>query len=280
MHGSFRAIAISSTLTASKGSTSKQLQPVRPNLGLGVAYRKKLDALIEEMHVSVSYWTKATYRSNPPLLAMDDVLPTNELKRSIARLKKRWLKRFAKAAPKLAKYFAQAASDRSDKQLRKILRKGGFSVRFQMTDAMRDIVEATTVENVSLIKSIASKYLDDVEGMVMRSISAGRDMGTLAKGLEKNYGVTKKRAALIARTQNNMATANMNRARNLELGLTTAIWRHSMAGKVPRPSHLANNGKTYDIAKGWFDPDEKKWIQPGQLINCRCVSIPVVPGFS
>ena len=145
---------------------------------------------------------------------------------------------------------------------------------------MKDIVAATIQQNVALIKSIPQKYLSDVEGHVMRSIAAGRDLGTLSKALQKNYGVTRRRAAFIARSQNNLASASMNRVRQLEIGITKATWRHSAAGKVPRKTHVANNGKTFDVAKGWYDPHEKKWIQPGELPGCRCVSISIIPGFS
>lgn len=281
MHGSFRATAVFPTATASKASRSKTLRPLHPNIGLSIAYQKKIDRLISEMNASVVFWLKAAYRENPPAtIAMDDVQPANALKKAVELLKKRWLRQFAQAAPKLAKYFATAAHLRSDKALAKILRDGGFSVKFQMSQAMKDVVQATTAENVGLIKSIGSQYFTEIEGLVMRSVSRGRDLGYLAKELEKRYGVTKRRAALISKSQNNLATANMSRVRMIEHNITKAKWRHSGGGKVPRPTHLANNGKLYDVAKGWYDPHEKKWIQPGELINCRCVSIPVIPGFS
>lgn len=232
------------------------------------------------MNASVIYWVKASYRTNPPAMAMDDVLPSSALQKAIQLLKKRWLRQFDEAAPKLAKYFATAVNKRSDAVLAKILRQGGFSVRFQMSHGMKDVLQATTAENVGLIKSISSQYFGEIEQLVMSSASAGRDLGALAKQLEKRYGVTKRRAALIAKDQNNKASGNMARVRMLEANITKAIWRHSHAGKQPRPTHLANNGKVYDIKKGWFDPAVKMWIQPGQLINCRCVPIPVVPGFS
>jgi uncharacterized protein with gpF-like domain len=78
-----------------------------------------------------------------------------------------------------------------------------------------------------------------------------------------------------------MATSAFVRVRQQELGLK-AKWLHSHAGKVPRPTHVANNGKIYDPAVGWFDPDPKvrKRIWPGQLNGCRCTSASVVPGFS
>ncbi len=276
MHGSFRAIAVSST----RPKKDVQLRPLHPNVGLKVDYTKKLEKLIREMNESVLYWIRSSYRNNEPLMAMDDILPANALKRTIAALKKRWLKNFDEAAPALAKYFALAVHKRTDAALASILRKGGFSVKFQMTKPMQDIVNATIEQNISLIKSIPEQYLKNVEGDVMRSIQRGRDLGTLTKSLEKNYGVTHRRAAFIARSQNNLATAAMNRARQDDLGITQAKWRHSGGGKHPRPTHVANNGKLYDVKKGWYDPAVKKWILPGELPNCRCISISVVPGFS
>jgi SPP1 gp7 family putative phage head morphogenesis protein len=206
--------------------------------------------------------------------------PAVVMSKAVRQMADRWTANIDAAAPKLANYFAKAVSQRTDKSMRSILRQGGFSVKFQMTPAMRDVVEATTAENVGLIRSIASEYFSDIEGLVMRSVSAGRDLGTLAKELEARYPITKRRAALIARDQNNKASANMHRVRQVELGITQAKWRHSGGGKVPRPTHLANNGKLFDVKKGWFDPHEKKWIWPGTLINCRCVSISVIKGFS
>lgn len=260
-----------------------ELAPNWPSAGLQAAYLAKLNKLIEEMDASVQYWIRTRYKNNPPAaMAMDDILPANELKRTIAELVKRWQKSWKDAAPELARYFAMRALDRNDRNLKEILRKANWTVRFKMTPAMRDVLKATIEENVGLIKSIPEQYLKNVQGHVMRSIQAGRDMGTLAKALEKNYGVTKRRAALIARTQNNLATGAMDRARKLELGLTKSKWRHSHAGKEPRPTHLANDGKLYDTKTGWYDPDPKvrRHIYPGELINCRCSSITVVPGFS
>jgi len=257
------------------------LEPNAPSAGVEAAYRAKLDRLIERMDRSVSYWIEARYKNNEPL-AMDDVLPANELTRTIKELTDRWQKLWDKAAKKIAKHFMFEVAQRNDAQLARILREANWTVKFTMTPAMRDVMKATLQQNVELIKSIPQQYLKNVQGDVMRSIQAGRDLGGLARTLEKNYGVTKRRAALIARTQNNMATGAMDRARKLELGLTKSKWRHSKAGKEPRPTHLANDGKLYDTTKGWYDNDPKvrRYIYPGELINCRCQSITVVPGFS
>jgi hypothetical protein len=39
------------------------------------------------------------------------------------------------------------------------------------------------------------------------------------------------------------------------------------------------DGKTYDVKKGMWDPTEKKYVLPGELINCRCFSRPVIEGL-
>lgn len=278
MHGTFRAVET----TGRKHGRPIELRPLHPNEGTAALYRAKLEKMIEEMDASVCYWIEARYKNNEPLVAMDDILPANILKRTLKELAKRWLKNFNDAAPLLAKYFALDVHARTDAALRSILRNGGWSVKFKMTRAMRDVLNATIEQNISLIKSIPEQYLKNVEGLVMRSVARGRDLGGLAKALEKNYGVTKRRAAFIARSQNNLASGSMNRARQMELGVKKAKWRHSRAGKEPRKTHLANNGKLYDVQKGWFDPDPKvkRHILPGELPNCRCVSISVIPGFS
>jgi uncharacterized protein with gpF-like domain len=259
----------------------KVLKPIHPNAGIQAEYRRRIDALILEMSVSYAHWIKAQYRETPPKLALD-ATPARELQRELAMLGRRWRKRFNEAAPKLARWFAQSASRRSEAALRKILKDAGISVEFQMTAEMRDAFQATLAENVSLIKSIGSQYHTQIEGIVMRSVSAGRDLAPMAKELQARYGVTKKRAALIARSQNNLATATFCRVRQEEAGITKAVWLHSHGGKEPRPTHFANSGRTYDPKVGWFDPDPKvrRHIWPGQLINCRCVSRSVVKGFS
>jgi uncharacterized protein with gpF-like domain len=258
----------------------KATRPVHPNAGIEAEYRAKLQRLVDEMARSYHHWVRAQYRETPPALAQD-ATPAKELQRELSLLGKRWQKKMDEGAPKLAEWFARSNSRRSTAGLKKILADAGMSVEFKLTPAMRDAYQATVSENVGLIRSIASEYHTDVEGAVMRSVTAGRDLAGLTKELEHRWGVTSRRAKTIALNQNNQATATFVKVRQVDLGLK-AIWLHSHAGKVPRPTHLANNGETYDPAVGWFDPDPKvrKRIWPGQLINCRCVSRSVVKGFS
>jgi uncharacterized protein with gpF-like domain len=149
---------------------------------------------------------------------------------------------------------------------------------------MRDVLDATIEENVGLIRSIPEQFHTQVQGMVMRSVTAGRDLEQLSRELRERFGVTERRAAFIALDQNNKATAAFDRVRQLEAAGddAEAIWLHSHAGMEPRPTHLANDGKRFKVSEGWFDPapEVRRRIWPGELIRCRCRSRLVVKGFS
>jgi SPP1 gp7 family putative phage head morphogenesis protein len=257
------------------------LKPVRPAAPIRAKYDERLTALINEMHASIVHWISAEWRKNTPetVLMGADETPARSLQIAMSRLGRRWLRRFDQLADSLAEYFAKATRDRCDRSLMADLRKAGFTVRFKMTPAMRDAFDAVRAENVGLIKSIAQQHLAHVETLVMQSVSQGRDLATLTKTLTKTAGVTKRRASFIARDQNNKATAVMARARHLELGITQAKWLHSAGGNHPRPEHVAFSGKVYDIREGHDFGDGLGPVWPGTAINCRCVPIPIVPGF-
>lgn len=257
------------------------LKPIRPSAAIAQQYESALQKQVEAMHKSVIYWIKAQYRANSPEFASDasiqDMSPTNALNLQIARLRIRWEKAFKTGAKELASWFSQKAMDRSQEQLKRTLKDAGFSVQFKLTANARNAFNAVVADNVGLIKSIPEQYLNNVQGAVMRSVSTGRDLKSLASEVEKQYGLTKRRAAFIAIDQNNKATAVINKVRQQELGITKAVWKHSHAGKHPRVSHLAYDGKEYDIEKGAYI--DGKYIWPGTEPRCRCTSQSVIKGF-
>ena len=258
----------------------KVLRSVAANRGIEAKYRKALQRMIAEMHASVEYWLTAAYRKDPPrMLALveqaQDASPSEKMKRILSELAKRWSKKFDDWAPKISEAYLQGMFKTSDSAMRQALKEAGWTVEFKMTPAVRDAFNASLEENVGLIRSIPEKYLQQVEGTVMRSYSAGRDLETMVKELKKLYPAASHRAELIARDQSNKANAVVNRARQMELGITEAIWMHSHAGKNPRPDHVAANGKQYNIAEGCKISGEL--IQPGEEINCRCTSRAILP---
>lgn len=262
-------------------SKPKTARGVHANRGVEAKYRKALQRMIAEMHGSVEYWLKAGYRKNPPRVsnlvdqAQDAATPSQRIRKIMEALSKRWIDRFDEWAPKIAESYLQSLFKASDSAFRQSLKDAGWTVEFRMTPAVRDAFNASLAENVGLIKSIPEKYLQQVEGVVMRSYSAGRDLETMVKELKSLYPAASHRAELIARDQSNKANAVVNRTRQMELGITEAIWMHSHAGKNPRPDHVAADGKRYKIAEGCLISGE--YIQVGEKINCRCTSRPILP---
>lgn len=252
------------------------LKPVRPNVGLEMKYRRQLDALVEAMNKSVLYWISAAYKANPPAMAMD-ASPANALRKVMRNLARRWIKNFDDAAVTIAEAFATETHDVAERAMKKALKDAGFTVPFKATPAMRDALDSVVGENVALIKSIPSQQFTKIEGAVMRSVQAGRDLKTLREELLDLGATSKNRAVFIARDQNNKATAAMSKARRLSLGLTQSKWVHSGGGVHPRPSHVAADGTIYETEKGCLIDGE--YIMPGELINCRCQARAVIPGF-
>ena len=254
----------------------KLLAPVRPNAGIEADYRRRMDAFLAEMHNSLTYWLSAAYRATPPVLA-EDATPAVQLRRAFRKLARRWQRKADVLSTSLALHFGTAAADRSDRAVASLMKTSGWTVAFKATPAVQDVLAATVAENVSLIKSIADQHLASVERVVMQSVQQGRDLGWLAGQLQDRHEVSKRRAALIARDQNNKATAAIQRARHLELGITEAVWMHSHGGRHPRPSHVAYDSKRYDVREGALIDGKRIW--PGTEINCRCVSRTVLPGL-
>lgn len=250
---------------------------MKPNAGVEAWYRRQLDKQIREMQGSVVYWLTANYKASGAAVAMD-ASPAVFMREAMRKLARRWTKRFDDIAKKLADRFSNDAMKNSDVSLYNALDTAGFTVEFKMTDPMNNALQATIAENVGLIRSIPEKYFTEVEGLVMRSVARGRDLSFLTDELQKRYGITRRRAALIARDQNNKATSVMQSARQQSLGITEGIWRHSHAGKEPRPSHVKADGERFDLSKGMYL--DNKWVMPGEEINCRCTWSPVIPGIN
>ncbi len=227
------------------------------------------------MHKSVRYWLIANYRASGAL-AMD-ASPAIVMRLAMNKLIRRWQKKFDELAAHLAGRFTERVQKNGDLNLGNALKEAGFTVEFKMTPVMRNALDASISENVSLIRTISQQHLSQVEQLVIRSVERGRDLEMLTDELERRYGLTRKRAALIARDQNNKATSALQAARQRALGITEGVWRHSHAGKTFRQSHVKADGERFDLSKGLFL--DGKWVMPGEEINCKCGWEPVIPGL-
>ena len=195
------------------------LKPTKPNAGIEAVYRERLLKFLEVMHRSLAFHILRAYKQRPPEMASDES-PTLFAYAVMRRLSSKWLKKLDEFAAGLALYQAKKALKHSDASLSAALSAESFGVEFQMTRAMNDVFQSSVKANVSLIKSIGSEHFQKVEELVMRSVSDGRDLFTLAEELHKRYNISKSRARMIAHDQNNKMTARFVKVRQEELGLS------------------------------------------------------------
>lgn len=157
-----------------------------------------------------------------------------------------------------------------------------------ITEANRAFIEQKVAENVGLIKTIGKRYFARIEAEQIKVMSGGGDMGSMKRFLMELNGKNERQAKLIARDQaskiySQLSVENMKRA-----GITKVKWVHSSAGKVPREYHKTRwdghsdppnglNGYIFDVnSPPVADKKTGERAIPGQLINCRCFSIPVI----
>ena len=268
-----------------------QLAEVRPALSAEAAYRRELDVTIKAMAKTV---LATLAREYPAALAEAQAMGTvadperaadagpgegASLWRALAAIRERWETHFAAMAARLSAKLVEQAYQANRQAWQARVKREGFDVPMQLTAAQRAIQAVKVVDNVALIRSIPEQYFKKIEGDVTRGFLAGRDLASIAAEVRKTGHSTVKRAALIARDQSNKLTAQMNSARQRELGITYAYWKHSTVEKDPRPGHLraSREGWIFDTQVGIDFGDQFGVVLPGEAINCRCGSRSIIP---
>lgn len=196
------------------------------------------------------------------------------------KLRKKFDKVFRMKGLGMAETLAKGVSDASRSSLHASLREasGGLSLGTSvMSGRAKEAMQAGIKNNVALIKSIPSEYLEHIEGIVYRAMQAGAGQADIVPQIEKLGHSTRKRAELIARDQTSKATTSLNVARMRDLGITKFEWVHSGGGKEPRELHLELDGQVFDIDNPpVIDKRTQERGFPAQLINCRCRMAPVI----
>lgn len=265
----------------------RTLKPIFPPAGIEKEYEKRLRREIRAMEKSVVYWLRAKYRANEDVIVDSAV---DNLLKEFRRLLRQWTRHFNELCETLPKWFVGKirgyVAGNLVEQTKPLRDAGlGFNLKFSyMSQKERQTFAAIVKENVNLIKNrLMRDNLTQVEGIVLRNIEAGHDLARMTEELHKQFGVTERRARMIARDQTNKATNNLSRQRLLSYGINKGIWMHTASGKTYRETHENDMaGQEYDIREGCFDPDEKvnRHIQPAELVNCYCVCRPVIPQLS
>jgi hypothetical protein len=160
------------------------------------------------------------------------------------------------------------------------------TVRFD-PQQVTETVKADLWANVQEFDDLPLGHEAEVYETALSSIQRGRDLYILSTHLIQ-LGVPKKRAFEISRYLNNRATSLMLIENWLKLGIDRANWLYSGApcrsGRFPTETdrqrdnaHKSANGTSYQISNGMMV--NGKWTHPGREPGCKCVALPIIPGF-
>ena len=258
----------------------RTLRPVRPPVAIERAYHKKIRAMLREMNRSLYWWLRAEYRKAEPEIVGDSA--TTDLRAKLKKLTRVWQKKFDEESTTIAAWFATEVQKHTTRNLQNQMKRTklvdlGFDLKFTYHSRKeRAIFNSIVEQNVNLIKSIASEHLTKVQGVVLRGIETGHDLSRMTEDLEEGFGVSERRAAMIARDQTAKASNNLSRQRLMDYGVKKGKWMHTSSGKTYRDSHVQMDGEIYDLEQGCFDDDYGYYVQPGELVNCHCVCVPVI----
>lgn len=195
-------------------------------------------------------------------------------------LSERFERLFKSHADKMARKMLGDVSEQSKASLNKSFQKLSDQITLKVSDMpqkTKDIFEASISENVDLIKSIPTQYLDKIKGAVNRSITGSGGIGPLQEEIKKYGGMTDRRARNISLDQTRKAYQSVNIERAKAAGIKKGIWIHTGGTKEPRHRHKEYNGKEFVLSEGAPVGDKNgNYVSPGEEIACRCTFSPVV----
>ena len=260
-------------LTFTKQSKKKyavEINELKFNKAIEINYKHDLLVLKGQMVKEYNSCLIKFYKDNLLFLVGDsDDDTVKRLQRLIDNMGRRWKDRYDRMSEQQAKKVAVGVLRHVDNRWKAVQKGNPFLLKgTQELQQTTKIVQAGIAENVSLIKSIPSKYHEQILGDVMRTVGVGGNVQELQEALSKISKQTSKRIAFIARDQTAKATALIDRQNAVDTGFTTGVWEKSIAGKTHRKDHAEADGKEFDISKGCLISGE--YILPRMKPNCKC----------
>lgn len=151
---------------------------------------------------------------------------------------------------------------------------------------LADYLQAAAARNASLIKSLADDTVKGIQQVVYNNSIAGNSVKTLRADLQKQFGISDKRAKLIARDQASKLNSDLNKIRQEQAGVTEYGFSTSRDERV-RANHKAMEGRTCKWSDATvYKADDGSWrsrsgiggvsLHPGQDIQCRCTGRGIV----
>lgn len=168
---------------------------------------------------------------------------------------------------------AKKVNDFNDQDVRAVIRSAMGADVFIRQPWLEDQLKAFIAENKDyVIKSLPTAATAQIQGIALRGLRAGYTAQKIGAEIQDQFGITKRRAELIARDQVSKLNNQLTMLRHKELGVKQFVWRTAMDNRV-RPEHEELEGETFD-----YDDLPSEGL-PGDACNCRCTQEPIIEGF-
>ncbi|CAG9411339.1 hypothetical protein NVI2019_PEGOAJLN_00707 [Providencia alcalifaciens] len=265
-------------------SRNRRIRPIKQSKRTEVWYRERLNSVIDEMsQVIIAELENPTLNdatSTPPLSI------TAKLSRAIQKVASMSI---AELATRLSLGLVNRANQQNKDRLLKTY-KNAFDIDLSgllSDEAIRDDMARAVKENVDLIKSIQTDFINDIGEKVFSNLAGGGRHENLVSLIKERGNISKSRAKFIARDQTAKLNAALNESRHRSLGLDLYEWGGA-GDERERESHLKLNGKLckYSDPTVYSDDGGKTWKKrksigayegaPGTDFQCRCVSLPYI----
>lgn len=282
----------------------REPDPVRPSQDAESFYRGQLRALVRNMSQQLYAVLRPELTRLKPQYIGDSLVTLDGWTDDILSVIRRVSSIFAtnlfdqQARRVAAGTISRAEADNAEDFRKSVNRAVGvdFSL-ITKPKGMVDYLEASTAENVNLIKSIPQEYFQRVETIVLGGMKSGLAPTAIAKQIQEQTGISARRAMLIARDQVSQLNSDLTRQRQTAAGIE--FYRVETAndqrvsgdpnGKYPNAKISCYGIAKQDIGYGpgvYKVSEGATWrgvtnLHPGKHHPlCRCVGISLIPGVN
>lgn len=268
-----------------EGKLNAKPQPVEPSKKDAIELNSTLQKMVRMVKKDINEILMPQLRKLAPQFQTDTAIETtdsyvDDIIATLTSLVTKWTSPNVKeAANGISTQFVRNAAGVNRKRFNRSMKSFGLDV-FGDSPAIDDLLSASTWENARLIESIPSQYLEQVQSSVMANVRAGNRPSAIQKQLQQQFGVTERRAKMIARDQTAKLNGDLTKQRQQSSGFEYFQWIDSNDERV-RKRHNQIENKVTAYGKGvyrWDNPPLSSSgtpIIPGQDYQCRCVAKPI-----
>lgn len=146
-----------------------------------------------------------------------------------------------------------------------------------------DLIDRWAERNVGFVRSIPQESLGALRQLVQDAYYEEWGTTKLRNEISKAFGVSKKKAKMLAVDQMGTLCSQITRKQQTDAGITHYRWKSRNDNRV-RESHRLYNGKIFswdEPPPSWYMTKSRgrvytgRWCHPGEDYCCRCMAIPV-----